>query len=140
MTIQAALQSTSHSGIVRSTVIAAVAAAGANGLLFLIGSAFGLFPETIVIPASGQPVSIIPVLFMSVVAAVGGGLVYALLSRFAKQPKRIFRILALLILILSFGAPTVFPNAPVSYYIALNVLHVVAAAIITWVLTTQETK
>jgi hypothetical protein len=139
MTTQADLQPISKRGIARSTLLAAVATAAATGVLFLLGSAFGLFPATIVIPASGQPVSLGPVLFMSVIAAIGGGIVYAILSRLTKQPKRIFRILAVIVLVLSFGAPSVFPNAPTSYYIALNVLHIVAAAMIPWVLTSQRT-
>jgi Family of unknown function (DUF6069) len=49
----------------------------------------------------------------------------------------VFRIVALVVLVLSFGTPFAFPNAPLSFYLGLDVMHIVAAAIIVWTLTTQ---
>lgn len=119
-----------------ATLLAASLAAIINAVLFLVGSALGQFPETLVIPASGQGVTLGPVIFMSAMGAIGGALVYALLGKFTKRPVRWFRIIGVIVLVLSFGSPFAFPNAPFGFYVILLLMHVVAGLSTILVLTT----
>lgn len=71
-----------------------------------------------------------PVLVASFVPAIAGGLVLALLNRFTKRPLRIFTIITLLILVLSFMSPLSIPGAPVSMIVILELMHVVVVGVV----------
>lgn len=119
------------------TGIAAVAAAAANALVYVIGSALGAFPADIIIPAAGQPISIMPVVFSSIMGAVGAAVVFALISRFSANPIRSFRIIAAVVLLASLATPFSIPNGTPLFYAMLLIMHITAGVIITVVLTTM---
>jgi hypothetical protein len=65
----------------------------------------------------------------SLIPSMLAGLVYYLLARFTKNGYRYFTILAIVLLLFSFGNPFfAIPNVPISYAIALNIMHVVVVA------------
>ena len=115
------------------TVIAAVLA---NLLVYLIGSVVvGYDPQFVVLAnASGT-------ILFTVVPAIVAVLLYAALIRFTSNPARIFTNIAIVVLILSLipdltYIPSV-PGASSGQTAILMVMHVVAAAVIVSILTTQ---
>ncbi len=75
-----------------------------------------------------MPFSVVPVLGLSFIGALGAGVVYALIARLTRQPNRIFAVLALALLVASFVTPFSIPNVPVSVILILNLMHVVVYA------------
>lgn len=110
--------------------LAGLIAAVLNAILFLIGSSTGAIPADFIIPNAGQPLTLVPVLVASFVPAIAGGLVLALLNRFTKRPLRIFTIITLLILVLSFMSPLSIPGAPVGMIVILELMHVVVVGVV----------
>jgi hypothetical protein len=115
-----------------ATVIAAVAA---NVLVYFIGSALvGYDPAFIVLA------NVSATILFTVVPAIVAVLLYALLLRFTDNPARNFTIIAGIVLIISLVPdityiPTV-PGASTGQTAVLMVMHIVAAVVIVWVLTT----
>ena len=114
-----------------ATVIAAVLA---NVLVYFIGNAIvGYDPEFIVL----RDVS--ATILFTVVPAIAAVLLYAVLLRFTSNPARTFTIIAAVVLIISlipdvFYIPTV-PGATGGQTAILSLMHVVAAIVIVWMLT-----
>lgn len=106
----------------------------ANAIVYLIADVLSAIPDTVLIQPMSEPITIVPVIMASVMGALGGVIVYAVLLRFTPQPRRIFIIMAVVVLIIA-ALPTFSIGAPVAMIIALNVMHVAAAAIIVGVLT-----
>ena len=123
-------------------LLAAVVAAGANAAVYLVAATVGTMPQDVVV--NGQGLITLPmVAAMSVLGAVGGTAVYALVGRFARRPVRAFRIVAALALLLSFGGPFSIAGAPAAMVATLLLMHAVAAAVIVGFLTTlarRETR
>ena len=110
--------------------LAGLIAAVINAVLFYIGIATGAIPDTVIIPNAGQPLTIVPVLVASFAPAIVGGLVLALLNRFTKQPFRIFTVIAVIVLALSFFSPFSIPGAPIGMIVILELMHVVVVAVV----------
>ncbi len=115
-----------------ATVAAAVIA---NLLVYALGSVVvGYDPGFIVLAnASGT-------ILFTVVPAIVAVLLYAALLRFTSNPARIFTNIAIVVLIISLipdltYIPTV-PGASSGQTAILMLMHVVAAAVIVWMLTT----
>ena len=114
-----------------ATVIAAVLA---NVLVYFIGSAIvGYDPEFIVL----RDVS--ATILFTVVPAIAAVLLYAVLLRFTSNPARTFMIIAAMVLIISLIPDVVYistvPGATGGQTAILSLMHVVAAVVIVWVLT-----
>jgi uncharacterized protein DUF6069 len=112
------------------TLLTIVAASAANLVVYLIASALFEGPRRF---SMLTPVSIIASIAMYLVVAA---IVYALIGRFSKRPIRVFRIVSVVALLLSFGPPisAAFtfppPDAPdATTVVTLLVMHVVAAII-----------
>ena len=114
------------------TVVAAVLA---NVLVYVIGSTVvGYDPQFVVL----QNVS--ATILFTVVPAIVAVLLYAILPRFTANPARTFTIIAAVVLVVSLipdftYIPTV-PGATGGQAAILAVMHVVAAVLIVWMLTT----
>ncbi|HEU5101110.1 MAG TPA: DUF6069 family protein [Roseiflexaceae bacterium] len=119
-----------------ASLLAGLGAAVVNVVVYYIVSAAGAIPQTVLIPGMNLPVTVFPVILNSIVPAILAGIVLALLNRFTRRPVRIFRIVAAILLVLSFANPLTIPGAPLSMILALDFMHIVAAAIIVGVLTT----
>ncbi len=87
-------------GVIKNGAIAGVIGVVVNAILYFIGSAMGAFPETVLNPA-GQPITLIPVIMVTLIGAVAGTLGYLVLSRFMVKPlaNRWFTIIAVVVLI-----------------------------------------
>ncbi len=110
-------------------------AAAVNAVVYLLASGLGAIPQDVVVPGQG-PITLAPVVVSSFVPALLGAGSLALLARFTQRPVRIFRIAAVVALVLSFVTPLSLVGAPASMVLALLLMHVVAAAVIVGVLTT----
>ncbi len=125
-------------------LLAALAAAVANALVYFAASGLGFIPQSILVPTpSGEhPLTVAPVAVSSVVGAIGAAIVFAIIGLFARRPVRLFRIVATVVLVLSFAMPLTIPGAPVAMILSLEVMHVVAWAVIVGLLTTmaRQTK
>lgn len=122
--------------------VALVAAAGsalANLIFWLITRAVGI---SYVIPLGGpgsplEPLPAAPVIIASALPALVAAVLLALLGRFVARPVRIFWIISIVFLVLSFAMPFTLPaEVAFSTKIALNVMHVISGAVIVGVLTT----
>jgi hypothetical protein len=108
--------------------LAALAAVAVNAILFFIGKGTGLLSDSVLIQPANQPLSLIPVIISSILPTLLAGAVLALLNRFVSAPLRIFNIIAVVLLVLSFISPFAsIPNVPIGMGVWLNVMHVVVA-------------
>ena len=94
------------------------------------------------IPAAFPPlVGSGPTIFLTVVGVLGGVGVFAAVCRWASQPIRLFRIIVALTLLVSFVPDILlltndaFPGTTVTSVSTLMFQHLVAAAIVVWMLT-----
>ena len=119
-------------------LLAAVATAIANALVYFAASGLGFVSHGVLIssPTGEKPLSVAPVAISSVVGAIGAAIVFALTGLFARRPVRLFRIVAIVVLVLSFATPLTIPDVPVAMFLSLEVMHVVAWVVIVGLLTT----
>ena len=121
--------------LVPAGLLAALVAAAGNAVLYLVALAVGTMPQDIDVNGQG-PITLSMVVTMSVLGAVAGTGVYALVGRFARRPVRVFRAVAAVALVLSFAGPFTVPGAPAAMIAMLLLMHVVAAAVVVGLLTT----
>ena len=115
--------------------LAAISAAVANAAVYFVASALGAMPQDFVVQGSG-PITLAPVVFSSLIGAAGATLVSTVVALLSRRPIRTFRVVALVVLVLSFATPLTIPGAPLSMILTLELMHVVAAVVIVGVLTT----
>ena len=120
-------------------LLAAITAAVVNVLIYFAASGLGTIPRSILIPTpTGEhPLTVAPVAVSSVVGAIGAAIVLAIIGLFAPRPIRLFRVVAIIVLVLSFAMPLTIPGAPVAMILSLEVMHVVGWALIVGILTTM---
>ncbi len=63
-------------------------------------------------------------------------MIFTVVALLARRPIRTFRIVAAVVLVLSFATPLTIPGAPLSMILTLELMHVVAAVVIVGILTT----
>lgn len=120
-------------------VLAGVVTAVVNAVLYLVAAAFGAMSADVVV-SGGGPVTLGAVISSSFVPAVLGAVVLAVLGRFTLRSVGIFRVVALVLLVLSFVTPFSLVGAPVAMILVLLLMHVVVAGVTVWVLTTLAPK
>ncbi|MEO7908045.1 MAG: DUF6069 family protein [Roseiflexaceae bacterium] len=123
-----------------ASLLAGLSAMVANVLVYFIASAAGAIPSSVLIPGMNQPITAMLVGLSSFVPAILAAIFLALLNRFSRRPVRLFRIIAAVLLVISFASPATFPGAPLAMILALSLMHIVAAAIIVGVLTKVPVK
>jgi hypothetical protein len=119
-------------------LLAALGGSVLNAIIYSVASGLGLIPQSILVPAPGgeQPLTVALVSIGTVAGATGAAMVFALVGALAKRPVRIFRIVAVVVLVLSLAGPLTIPGAPLSMVLSLEVMHVAAWAVIVGLLTT----
>jgi hypothetical protein len=131
-------ESVANNRLLGSALIAAALAAAINLALFFILPALLNTPLRVRTPQAAdlEPLSFIAVIFASVIPSlIGAGVLYVL-GRFTTRPITIFRVLAVVITILSFGGPLQL-GISTAEVIVLELMHLVAAVVITYLLTTR---
>ncbi|MCU0498761.1 MAG: DUF6069 family protein [Anaerolineae bacterium] len=104
-------------------------------IVYLVLEAIGWMPDTVLVQPANQPITVIPVVMLTIMSTLGASLVYAGLQRFTATPTRIFYIVAAVVFLIMAIPPFSLPNVPTEMIIALQVLHVAAAVPIVWLLT-----
>ena len=117
--------------LLRRGLLAAVLAAVVSALVLV--SASSLFGGVVVPP--GETLTLGPVIAASAIGAVGGAIVLGIIGRFSRRPIRVFRVTALVVLLLSL-VPIPLQGVAGPSAGALILMHVVVAAIVVGVLTT----
>ena len=111
-----------------AAALAGATAAIVNAVLFFLLKAAGVFPDTVHVQ-TGQPLTVLPVVFSSLIPSLLAGVLFYLLCRYTQNGFRIFSIVAIILLLLSFANPFMgIEGIPVTMGIALNVMHVVVVA------------
>ncbi len=102
----------------------ALSAAVLNVILFYVFSATGTIDPTILV--NGQSIQVFHILMSSILPTFVAALVFLLIGRFSKRPWNIFKILSLVLLVLSFMNPFMgIPGITIGMGVVLNVMHVV---------------
>jgi hypothetical protein len=129
------MSSDSRRSLSKAALVAAFLAATGNSLLYLIYYVTGIIPWSMLSP--GRGVSITPrlVFLVSIGGALGGTLLYAIIRRSASDPVRMFKLVAGVVLILSFIAPFLIDTFTPGLILALDLMHVVVFAATVWALT-----
>ena len=112
-------------GVIKNGAIAGLVGLVINVILYLIGSAMGAFPETLLTPF-GQPITLTAIIGATVMGAVLGTIAYLLLSRFLVKPlaNRWFIILAVIVLVVYAIMPFVqLPGASTLEIFLLQAMH-----------------
>jgi hypothetical protein len=119
------------------------AALALTGSLALYGIArLAGIPLLISIGPPGQnpamPLLIAPVFVTVAITSLGATAVYALLRQFfGERARRIFQVIALFVLLLSFGAP-LSQDVSLANQVILALMHLASAAAIVWALTLRR--
>ncbi len=126
--------------LVTRGLAAGVLALAANLVVYLLAPA--LFKLSLAIPVMGPgtPVMVLPfamVAFVTVFAAIGATILFAVLNRFTRRAVTIFRTIAVLFLLLSFAAPLSLP-VPFGVRATLASMHVITAAAVVTLLTVLQ--
>lgn len=120
--------------------LAAILAAVANAILYFIADALGAFPASVLVPGANQPLTVGPIIFSSLGGTLAGAVVFAIIGRFARRPVSTFRVVAAIVLVLSFAQPFLIPDADFGYRAWLIAMHIVAGVIAIVLLTTLARK
>jgi hypothetical protein len=114
--------------IMTAALAAGSTAALINSVLFFLFRALGIITDDVFVQ-DNQPLTVIPVILSSLVPSLLAGVAYYFLSRYTRNGYRIFSIVALVLLLLSFANPFVgIRGITVTMGIALNVMHIVVVA------------
>ena len=119
-------------------LLTALAAALANALVYFAASGLGTISQSVLLPSpmGVSPLTVSLVAITSAIGTVGAAIVFALIGLLARRPVRLFRIVATVVLMLSFVMPATVPGVPVAMRLSLVVMHVVAWAVSVGLLTT----
>jgi hypothetical protein len=115
-------------------LMAGLAAAIMNSALFYAFKNLGAINDTVQI-MPGEPLGVHNAIISSIFSSVIASIVYFVISLFARDAFRIFQRIAWFMLLISFFSPFLFiPEVPVGYAISLNIMHIVVAAAIIYIM------
>lgn len=119
-------------------LLAAVAAAVANTLVYFAASGLGFISRDVLVSTSGgeSPITAGMVFGASVAGAIGATIVFVVIGLLARRPFRLFQWTSVVVLVISLIPPLTIPSAPVAMILTLEVMHVVAWAVIVGLLST----
>ena len=119
---------------------AGVASIVLNSILFYVFHAAGVLTDDIKIH-DDQALTIAPVIMSSLVPSLVGACVFFLFEKFSKNGWRNFRILALVLFVLTLANPFMgIPGVTVGYAVVLDMMHVVVAGSLMYFLSVLNKK
>lgn len=114
-------------------LIAGVSSAIINSILYFAFKNLGAIND--IVKVQGDSLGVLQVIVSSLLFSLVAGVVYFIISIFARDTFRVFQRLAWILLVLSFLNPFLFiPDVPVGYAISLNIMHIVVAAAVMYVM------
>ncbi len=115
-------------------LMAGLAAAIMNSTLFYAFKNLGAINDTVQI-MPGEPLGVHNAIISSIISSLIASIVYFVIAIFARDAFRIFQRIAWIMLLLSFFSPFLFiPEVPVGYAISLNIMHIVVAAAVIYIM------
>jgi hypothetical protein len=117
-----------------------VLAIAANSLVYLVAPALFNFSLAIPVMGPGTPIEPLPismVVLATTAATLGATILLGVLRRITRRAATIFRIIAIVFLLLSFAAPFSLP-VPLIVRTTLASMHVITAAVVVSMLTTFQ--
>lgn len=126
----------------RAGVIAAAIASVANVIVYFVTAALGVDMTG---PFAGGPTGpiitlpVVAVVLATIVPTIGAALLLWLLGRFTQRAVTVFIAIAVVFGLLSFAGPLGLPISP-ALQLSLNLMHVIAGVIITYVLVMQTRR
>ncbi len=128
----------SIAGIVRGGVMAAAIATIGNTVIYLLSSIFNV---SFTVPTPSEPftITIINVITETLLLAASATLVFALLCRLTTRAGWIFRLIAGLVLVVSFVFPLMLSVEP-PLKIVLMLMHIFSATVIVAFLTRSQLR
>ena len=129
-----------------STSTVLIAAAKAIGLAVVINSIlfFALFTFKIIDPRFGigpnhdQTITILPVIFSTILPSIIGLVIFLLLLRYSSEPVKIFTWVVIAVFVITLGNPF-FAGVPTVMALGLDLLHI-APAYLLWSFLTKTIK
>jgi hypothetical protein len=118
----------SFKSIITAAAVAGIISAVVNSILFFIFHTTGAIRDNVYVQ-DNQPLTVVPVIFSSIVPSLLAGVVFYLFCRYTKNGYKYFSILSIILLLLSFANPFMaIKNIPLGMGIALNIMHLVVVA------------
>lgn len=112
-----------------------------NLLLYLLFVRLGIIDVSLPVTPDGRSLSWLPVLFASFVPILAAAIICWLLDRlFPQKSIIIFRMLASIILVLSFATPFTIEAVPMQMALGLNVMHIVVGISTIYFLTNKASS
>ena len=124
---------TFRSSIIKG-LIAGVSSAIINIILYYAFKNLGALNDSVEVQP-GSTLGVHHVMFSSISFSLVASIVFFIISIFAREAYRMFQRLAWILLALSFLNPFLFiPDVPVGFAISLNIMHIVVAAAVMYVM------
>lgn len=121
-------------------LMAAVAATVVNAILFFIFHATGILVDTIFIQPN-QALTVVPIIISSIMPTLIATLVFYLLERYTKNGWKIFKIIALVLMVITFVNPFMgIQGVTVGYAVVLDLMHVVVVGALLYFIGTAVKK
>ena len=111
--------------LMKTGVLAGLVAAVVNSVIFYASTYAGSISQTTLLP-DGKPLGIISVIVSSVLPGLVAGLFLYGISKFSKNPIRIFTNVSYVFLLISLIGPISAPNLAMGMRITLIFMHLVA--------------
>ena len=109
-------------------VFASGTAAVANSIIYLIFHSAGVLTDDLFVQPN-EPLTLVPVIASSILPTLIASIVFYLIEKFTNNGFKIFRIVSLILLVLSFINPfAMIENVTVGYALVLNAMHIVVVA------------
>ncbi len=125
--------------MLKNGIIAGIIAAVLNGIVFFLSQALSGIGDTVII-ADGKPLTLMAVIISSLVPGILGSLFLFALSKFTKNPIKIFTIVSVVFISISMIGPITMPDLTIGMRITLVIMHLVAGAVIVKSLNKSETQ
>lgn len=118
----------------KKSILAGLVAAGVsatiNAILFFALHAADVITDSFFIKPN-ETLTVVPVIISSIIPSLIGAVVFYLFERFSNNGFKIFRVVAIGLMLLSLASPFLaVQGMPLGYAIALDVMHVVVALIL----------
>lgn len=121
-------------------LVAAAGATIANVVFFFVSKEIGI-PYLLAMQGSLGPLLPVMVIISSVIPAVAATVLFALLGKFLSRPIRVFTIISIIVLLISFAPPLTMPaDVAASTKVGLVVMHIITAAVTVGVLHPYRSK
>lgn len=117
-------------GSLTAGALAGIVSGVINAALFYLFHNMDIITDDVILQP-GQYMTVAPIVITSFVTSFVGSFVYYLLDKYTQRGYRIFTIIAIVILLLSFTNPfMLIDDVPLTYAMALNIMHVVVVGVL----------